>query len=78
LLSCHALHLLSLTVFGSGKDYLDQLRIIVQQLGMPRDAELGFITNGKARAYIKDMGALPVGHPVPHAQEKGKAVEQSK
>lgn len=39
-----------------GKDYVDQLKLIVKTLGPPSEADLTFITSNKARAYIK---ALP-------------------
>ena len=39
-----------------GKDYIDQLKLIIKMLGSPCDSDLVFISSSKARAYIK---ALP-------------------
>ncbi|KAK9815669.1 hypothetical protein WJX72_007692 [[Myrmecia] bisecta] len=39
-----------------GKDYIDQLKLIIKTLGSPSDSDLTFINSQKARAYIK---ALP-------------------
>jgi serine/threonine protein kinase len=39
-----------------GKDYIDQLKLIIRTLGTPSDEELEFISASKARSYIK---ALP-------------------
>ena len=39
-----------------GKDYVDQLKLIIKTLGPPSEEDLGFITSSKARAYIR---ALP-------------------
>lgn len=39
-----------------GKDYVDQLKLIVKTLGPPSEDDLSFITSHKARAYIR---ALP-------------------
>jgi hypothetical protein len=39
-----------------GKDYIDQLKLIVKALGPPSEDDLTFINSGKARAYIR---ALP-------------------
>lgn len=39
-----------------GKDYIDQLKLIIKMLGSPCDDDLEFISSSKARAYIK---ALP-------------------
>jgi serine/threonine protein kinase len=38
-----------------GKDYIDQLKLIVKLLGNPADEELTFISSSKARAYIKQL-----------------------
>lgn len=40
-----------------GKNYLDQLNLIVSTLGKPSDEELGFVTQDNARAYISKMPA---------------------
>lgn len=40
-----------------GKDYIDQLRIIVASLGVPGEQELSFLLNNKARTFIKNLKA---------------------
>lgn len=44
----------------AGKDYIDQLKLIIKLLGSPTDAELSFISSVKARAYIKALPAAVV------------------
>ena len=44
-----------------GKDYIDQLKLIVKMLGSPAEADLGFISSAKARTYIQAL---------PHAQAR--------
>jgi mitogen-activated protein kinase 1/3 len=39
-----------------GKDYVDQLKLIIKTLGPPSEDDLTFISSHKARAYIR---ALP-------------------
>ncbi|KAL3150837.1 hypothetical protein ABBQ32_000591 [Trebouxia sp. C0010 RCD-2024] len=39
-----------------GKDYIDQLKLIIKTLGSPSDSDLSFINSQKAQQYIK---ALP-------------------
>lgn len=38
-----------------GKDYIDQLKLIIKMLGSPSDADLEFISSHKARDYIKSL-----------------------
>ncbi len=40
-----------------GKDYVDQLKLIIKTLGPPSEDDLTFINSHKARAYIR---ALPL------------------
>jgi len=42
-----------------GRDYIDQLKMIIRTLGTPSDEELGFITAPKARSYIRALPAAP-------------------
>lgn len=49
-----------------GKDYVDQLKLIVKTLGPPSEDDLSFINSSKARAYIR---ALPAVEKVPFAQK---------
>mmetsp|Transcript_8974 Transcript_8974/g.19210 ORF Transcript_8974/g.19210 Transcript_8974/m.19210 type:complete len:374 (+) Transcript_8974:111-1232(+) len=44
-----------------GKDYVDQLKLIIKTLGPPSEDDLTFINSHKARAYIR---ALPSGEKV--------------
>ena len=44
-----------------GKDYIDQLKLIIRTLGTPSDDELSFISAPKARAYIKALAQVEVG-----------------
>lgn len=62
---CILAELLLRKPFFPGRDYMDQLKIIIQHLGMPSDQELTFITNTRARKFIKDLGQLPVSRLVP-------------
>ena len=57
---CILAELLQRKPFFAGKDYMDQLHIILSTVGTPTDAELGFITNDRACKFIKDIGQLPV------------------
>eukprot|EP00879_Flechtneria_rotunda_P007694 GHRR01008067.1.p1 GENE.GHRR01008067.1~~GHRR01008067.1.p1 ORF type:complete len:379 (+),score=122.05 GHRR01008067.1:170-1306(+) len=45
-----------------GKDYVDQLKLIIKTLGPPSEDDLTFINSSKARAYIR---ALPQQERVP-------------
>ena len=40
-----------------GKNYLEQLTLILNILGMPPEDELNFIRNDKARNYVKSVKA---------------------
>jgi serine/threonine protein kinase len=42
-----------------GRDYLDQLKLIIKTLGSPSGSELDFITAPKARAYIEALPKSP-------------------
>ena len=43
-----------------GKDYLSQLKLIIQTLGSPSEEELTFVTTPKARAFIREMKGVAV------------------
>ena len=43
-----------------GKDYLSQLKLIIQTLGTPTADELGFVTTPKARTYIQEQKGVEV------------------
>lgn len=53
---CILAELLQRKAFFPGKDYIDQLKLIIRKLGSPSDDDLTFISSSKARTYIK---ALP-------------------
>ena len=42
-----------------GRDYLDQLKLIIKTLGSPLGSSLDFITAPKARAYIEGLPKSP-------------------
>ena len=46
-----------------GRDYIDQLKLIIRTLGTPSEEDLAFISSSRARAYIKALqtsrGAAP-------------------
>eukprot|EP00891_Asterochloris_glomerata_P007129 jgi/Astpho2/7129/fgenesh1_pm.00111_%23_1_t len=48
-----------------GKDYIDQLKLIIKTLGSPTEQDLSFISSSKARQYIQ---ALPAAHRVQFKQ----------
>jgi hypothetical protein len=43
-----------------GKDYIDQLKLIIKTLGSPSEEELTFISAPKARAYIQALPTVEV------------------
>lgn len=45
-----------------GKDYIDQLKLIIRTLGTPSDDELEFISASKARSYIKALPYAPTAN----------------
>jgi len=42
-----------------GKDYIHQLKLIIQVLGSPAEEDLAFISSDKARSYIKGLPYQP-------------------
>eukprot|EP01025_Chloroclados_australasicus_P012256 TRINITY_DN15619_c0_g1_i1.p4 TRINITY_DN15619_c0_g1~~TRINITY_DN15619_c0_g1_i1.p4 ORF type:complete len:175 (-),score=25.40 TRINITY_DN15619_c0_g1_i1:289-813(-) len=38
-----------------GKDYLNQIKLIIQMLGTPSDQDLSFLASSKAKAYLKSQ-----------------------
>ncbi|KAL6777617.1 MAPK3 [Auxenochlorella protothecoides x Auxenochlorella symbiontica] len=55
---CILAELLARKPLFPGKDYIDQLKLIIRTLGTPSDEELGFITAPKARTYIRGLAAV--------------------
>ena len=49
----------------AGKDYLDQIKLIVKTIGTPAEEDLDFIHSQKARAYIQ---SLPNSRRIPFGQ----------
>ena len=43
-----------------GKDYVDQLKLIIKTLGTPSDDDLSFINSAKARAYCRQQQGAEV------------------
>ena len=43
-----------------GKDYVDQLKLIIRTLGTPKEEELTFVTSVRARAYILALPPVQV------------------
>lgn len=43
-----------------GKDYVDQLKLIIKTCGPPSEDDLSFINSSKARAYIRAQPAVEV------------------
>ena len=55
-MGCILAELLQRKPLFPGKDYIDQLKLIIKTLGSPSDNDLSFINSQKAQQYIK---ALP-------------------
>lgn len=55
-MGCILAELLQRKPLFPGKDYIDQLKLIIKTLGSPSDSDLSFINSQKAQQYIK---ALP-------------------
>lgn len=51
-----------------GKDYIHQLKLIIQVLGSPAEEDLAFISSDKARSYIKGLPYQPVRVPAVFAR----------
>ena len=56
-----------------GKDYVDQLKLIIKTLGPPSEDDLTFINSSKARAYIRALPQQEV-RPWTHTQTPMHAV----
>ncbi|KAK2079649.1 hypothetical protein QBZ16_002044 [Prototheca wickerhamii] len=57
-LGCILAELLGRKPLFPGKDYINQLKLIIRMLGNPSEEELGFITASKARAYIRALSPV--------------------
>lgn len=53
--------LLAGTVLFPGKNYLEQLRLIVRFVGTPSEEDLEFVGNDRAKAYIRDLAPRSTG-----------------
>lgn len=56
--------LLGGTVVFPGKNYLEQLRMIVRFVGTPSEEDLVFVGNDRARTYIRDLVPQSSGIPL--------------
>mmetsp|Transcript_9382 Transcript_9382/g.30975 ORF Transcript_9382/g.30975 Transcript_9382/m.30975 type:complete len:365 (-) Transcript_9382:138-1232(-) len=56
---CIMIELLARKPIFPGKDYIHQLKLIVQTLGSPAEEDLMFITSQKARTYIRSLPPAP-------------------
>lgn len=56
---CIFAELLGRKALFPGKDYIQQLKLIIQVLGSPADEDLAFIQSDKARSYIKTLPFQP-------------------
>ncbi|CAK4077881.1 unnamed protein product [Aphanomyces euteiches] len=63
-LGCIFAEMLSRKPLFPGQDYIDQLHLIMNALGVPSDAELYFVTNARARKFMNTeyhtRGAAPL------------------
>lgn len=49
----------------AGKDYMDQLRLIIRALGMPSEEDMDFVEHDRARDYIRaKFGQFEVSNPL--------------
>lgn len=42
-----------------GRDYVDQIKVILDQIGSPSEDDKAFITNKKAKEHVKSLGSRP-------------------
>ena len=56
-MGCILAELLQRKPLFQGRDYIDQLKLIIRTLGTPSDGDLAFISSSRARAYIKALQA---------------------
>ena len=54
-MGCILAELLQRKPLFQGRDYIDQLKLIIRTLGTPSDDDLAFISSSRARAYIKAL-----------------------
>ncbi|KAK9826803.1 hypothetical protein WJX81_002409 [Elliptochloris bilobata] len=54
---CILAELLQRKPLFQGRDYIDQLKLIIRTLGTPSEEDLAFISSSRARAYIKALQA---------------------
>ena len=67
-MGCILAELLQRKPLFQGRDYIDQLKLIIRTLGTPSDDDLAFISSSRARAYIKALQtcqARPAAVPSP-------------
>lgn len=54
-LGCTFAEILTKNVFFKAGDYIKQIKIIFETLGMPPEEDLKFITNQKAKSYVESL-----------------------
>jgi len=54
---CILAELLQRKPLFQGRDYIDQLKLIIRTLGSPSEEDLAFISSSRARAYIRALQA---------------------
>jgi mitogen-activated protein kinase 1/3 len=57
-----------------GKDYVDQIKVILRTIGSPGDADKAFITNKKARDHVSGLGSFKK---MPWEQKFPKAAQEN-
>ena len=62
-MGCILAELLQRKPLFPGKDYIDQLKLIIKTLGSPSDNDLSFINSQKAQQYIKALPKAQVSSP---------------
>ncbi len=56
-MGCILAELLQRKPLFQGRDYIDQLKLIIRTLGSPSEEDLAFISSSRARAYIRALQA---------------------
>lgn len=56
---CIMAELVRRKVMFAGRDYLDQLRLIMDLLGTPKPEDYGFVKSARARAWLEKQQARP-------------------
>lgn len=57
-IGCIMAELIGRSPIFQGKNYIEQMKLIFNQLGSPSEEDLGFITNEQALKYVKKLGHI--------------------